>query len=325
MVAASIEAAADTVRRTLFPEFVREGARVRASGNLFVHYTTAETAYRILHNRELWMRSTMTMNDYLEVAHGLSCMQKCFNGESGAAFFKALDECFPNLGREVGVLMTATAQSIFEDTFIACVSEFDPKQDVIGRLSMWRAYGGIAGVALVMRGDVMFAESHALAAYSSPVVYADEARVAEKLLEIAAAVKTNVEDLRLLGREQMRNYTYNMLRFAAVSLKHPGFAEEKEWRVVASPRAQPSTLMTPQIEVVRGVPQQILKIPLKSMPEHSLAGLGLVQLVDHVIVGPCLYPIVVKRALVAALTSAGFSADEANRRVITSSIPLRTW
>ena len=39
-----------------------------------------------------------------------------------------------------------------------------------------------------------------------------------------------------LGRETVSASAFNMLRFAVLCTKHPGFLEEREWRIIASPR-----------------------------------------------------------------------------------------
>lgn len=57
------------------------------------------------------------------------------------------------------------------------------------------------------------------------------------------------------------------------SLKHEGFSEEAEWRVIYSPNRQSSALIKPTIEVVGGIPQLVYSLPLDGGLSSELAGL----------------------------------------------------
>ena len=98
---------------------------------------------------------------------------------------------------------------------------------------MWRGYGGDTGVAIVLNGDVMLRESHAVGAYSSPVAYLTPAAFAAEFQKIAENIATEAEYVKTLDREIVKTYAFNMLRFTVLCTKHPGFHEEREWRVVA--------------------------------------------------------------------------------------------
>src|SRR5262245_18580599 len=113
------------------------------------------------------MRNTTTMNDYMEVEHGFECLNAAYKAVLGNSFNAALDGCFPSLAEDVTNSFNAWLPGICSDTYVTCVSEHSPVEDQHGRLSMWRAYGGQAGVALVFNGAVMFSDSDALGAYSS--------------------------------------------------------------------------------------------------------------------------------------------------------------
>ena len=91
-----------------------------------------------------------------------------------------------------------------------------------------------------------------------------------------------------------------MLRFATLCTKHPGFAEEREWRVVYCPTLEQSPYLIKDIAVVRGVPQPIYKIPLKDIPEAGFAGAIPAQL-SRVIIGPTQYPLALAEAFVESL------------------------
>lgn len=263
----------------------------------------------------------MTMMDYMEVEHGTRCLLDARQTEAGKEFNNALDDCFSSLASEVDSLIDAWIPGFRYDTFITCVSEHGNSEDTLGRLSMWRAYGGSAGVAIVINDNVMFQETDALAAYSMPVAYMNEDGLQNRLRQVAKAVRQDMDFVLTLGRERVKNIIFGMLRFTAICTKHPGFSEEREWRIVASPALQDSDVLVQQVETVRGVPQTILKMPLKNNPAQGLVGLAPAELIDRVIIGPCEFPSVMRRAFSSLLREAGISSP--TERVYVSEIPLR--
>jgi hypothetical protein len=66
----SITADGARLKHIFFPYMDLRTREVIAAGGRFVYYTTADTATSILKHRQIWMRSTTTMNDYMEVEHG---------------------------------------------------------------------------------------------------------------------------------------------------------------------------------------------------------------------------------------------------------------
>ncbi|MDZ7892444.1 MAG: DUF2971 domain-containing protein [Rhodoferax sp.] len=274
-------------KKVFFPYANEAVERMQAQGGRFAYYTTAATAMLILKSRAMWMRGTMVMNDSSEIEHGLSCVLSALKSDVGSQLEKVLDKQYPGLTKEVVDSFVAWAPGFSSDTFILCLSEHFSPDDAYGRLSMWRAYGGEAGVALVINGNVMFRESDALAAYSMPVAYLDERGLRKKLTELVSGIGMNVDLLKAIGRQATCNAIFNILRFATVCTKHPAFEEEREWRVVASPALQRSPLVPVTVEAVGGIPQRVLKIELKDHPDQGLIGLEPDKLVDRVLIGPC--------------------------------------
>ena len=309
------------INRIFFPYMEQRTRDVLAAGGRFAYYTTADTATRLLRGRQVWMRSTTAMNDYMEVDHGFECLRAAYNNEPGKAFNSALDTCFPGLPDEVRELFNGWLPQIRYDTYITCVSEHLPAEDRHGRLSMWRAYGGQTGVAIVLNGGVMFGASDALGAYSSPVAYKTPGEFASDFAAIADRIGAAAGYVRTVDRNTVKNFAFSMLRFAVLCTKHPGFHEEREWRVVATPAMHPSPLVKSEVEVVRGIPQVVLKIDLQNHPDQGLVGLALPELLERIIIGPCEFPLVILRAFHQLLREAGI--QDAEQKVIVSDIPLR--
>jgi hypothetical protein len=312
---------ASTYAEALFPFAAAAAKRVQDNGGRFVYYTTADTANRVLRNRQIWMRNTRVMNDFMEVDHGLDCLKDAYASETGRALKKVLEKYHTGITKEFEDLFNLWIPAIRNGTFVTCLSEHSSAEDAFGRLSMWRAYGGSAGVALVFNGGVLLRPSDALAAYSSPVAYHDASAVRQELAKITARLSEKPEILEHLGREGAKHALFHMFRFATVCTKHPAFKEEQEWRVVAMPALTTSPLVMAEIETIGGVPQQVLKIPLKDVPEQGLIGLEPASLIDKLLIGPCEHADVIFQAMYQAMEAAGIP-DPGNRIVVTD-IPLR--
>ena len=142
-----------------------------------------------------------------------------------------------------------------------------------------------------------------------------------ELESVIKNIRDNQEFLRSIDREMFVQSIFSMLVTSVVCLKHEGFREEREWRVIYSPNLRPSPLISPSIEVVGGVPQRVYKIPLAG-GSPDLANVAIPSLVDRVIIGPSPYPWPMYEAFVTALTAAGVT--DANSRVFVSGIPIRS-
>lgn len=304
-----------------FPNASRARARVKSVGGRFVYYTNAETAVRILQNREIWMRNALTMNDFMEVEHGLNSLLAAYDSPAGEAFEAALNRCYSSIAEEIRDLFNMWVPAIRRDTFITCLSEHEVDEDTHGRLSMWRAYGGNAGVALVLNGGPMLRDSEALPAYTSPVAYCDEEGLKREIAKVAENIDRNVDFIRAMSRDSLKGTVFHLLRFAVTCTKHPAFREEREWRIISSPTMEESPLMPTCVEVINGVPQTVLKIKLEDHPEKGLYGVTPNDLLERVLIGPCAHPEVVFRALHQVLLECGI--QNPNERIIETRVPLR--
>lgn len=286
----------------------------------FVYYTSAETAMRILRNGEIWMRKSHLMNDYREVEHGFDCLNETYkkNKERMVAIF---DGMFPGFCGRLETQINSWLPHFRTDSYITCVSEHDPSEDRHGRLSMWRAYGGGAGVALVVNGGPILRASDALKAHTSPVAYFHNDQVESEFARILSNVEENRDFLRSLGEQQVHANMFGALRYAILCTKHPGFHEEREWRVIYSPRFAKSERITSSIESINGIPQSVCRLPLRDFPEEGLYGLAAPNFVERVIIGPTKFPVGIYDAFAVLLTDVGVPNPE--QRIIFSDVPLR--
>jgi hypothetical protein len=309
----------------IFFPFAAEREDLAASRKTrFAYYTRAETATSILKTRRIWMRKSMCMNDFMEVQHGLQCLASTvYRTDVGKRFAVVLDQLFEGLWSETEKLLNDCTWHLRTDTYFTCVSEHKVEEDTLGRLSMWRAYGGTNGVALVMNNAPFQAQapSDVLKIYASPVAYFDAERFEEKFGEAVTNIEKEADLVRQQNREDVKARIFRVLAFAAVCTKHPGFAEELEWRVIHFPWWESSDHMTKEIEVVQGVPQPVYKIPLEDIPEKGLWGITIPALFDRIIIGPTRDPLAMREAFAELLAKAG--VEQPYNKIFLSNIPLR--
>jgi Protein of unknown function (DUF2971) len=226
------------------------------------------------------------------------------------------------LSTEIENLVNSWRGRLVFDTYLTCISEHRNKEDPFGRLSMWRGYGETTGVALVMNNSPFLTPSDALKAYTSPVAYPDQKEFEKQFGRVVNNIESEIDFLKQKDRQLVKNYLFRMLVFAAVSTKHPGFEEEKEWRIVYFPRLEKSDYLVKDIQVIQGVPQPIYKIPLKDIPDEVLAGAKIPALINRIIIGPTKYPPqAIWEAFRDLLAEAG--VENPDDRVVASEIPLR--
>ena len=290
----------------------------------FVHYTSAEAALSIIQTKRIWMRNTMCMSDYREVNHGYDLLKDFFADKVNEdKFVSALDLCSQNIGHEAINMFNQWWGNIKSSTYIASISEHDDKEDMHGRLSMWRAYGGnSAGVAIVLNIPWSTAASETLNIMFSPVAYLKKEEVYAELNAVINNVHAHREFLSSVNRPILLRTIFHMLVAGVTCLKHEGFGEEREWRVLHAPMLWSSPFMVRSTETISGVPQAIYKLPLDATVSNTLADLDISRIFDRLIIGPSPYPLAQHEAFVDALEKAG--VPNAGKRVFVSNIPIRT-
>jgi hypothetical protein len=74
-------------------------------------------------------------------------------------------------------------------------------------------------------------------------------------------------------------------------------------------------------EIVRGVPQLLMKLDLRDEPQVGINGIAPQTLLNRVIIGPCEHPLQVRDAIADALTTVGITNPQ--NMISMSLIPYR--
>lgn len=301
------------------PRYVERASKIAENNQKLVHYTSAATALSILKNKEIWMRNTRCMNDFSEVRYGIELFTR----------FRQMLEEYDLLkkawGKKAGVFEKAFSSAIeaFDEwsnsTYICCFSEHETEEDQLGRLSMWRGYGTDCGVAMVLRPNSFVTQNNDFQIYTTPVEYLTKKEFETCLLNFGRRVEAAKSFIEELPDRYIEKWTADMIKAAVVSVKHPGFKEEREWRVIADMNSCQGLKL--DTIAVNGIPQLVMKLPLTTEMVNNREGFSIPANLDHLIIGPTPYPAVIANALVKELEKCGV-ADPWGK-ITASAIPYR--
>lgn len=311
----------DELLRIFFFYDEEEEAQLEARGSRLVHYTTADTAFKILSSRSIWMRNAVTMNDYSEIQYGEHCVRRALSSDAGKEFRTLLTELQPSMSDDLYDLFAWLTPDLLNNTFLTSFSEHRDDEDEFGRLSMWRAYGGTSGVALVFTLESFRTTSEALNVYASKVAYWTADQWADHLAEVVKRMEQTRDWLAALPYSTLLNVVTNFFRFAVVSTKHRGFEEEQEWRLIHCPNYESSPHVKSELQTVRGIPQKIHVLKIEDIPEIGLVGVDLRHSLHSVVIGPTRDAQTMGDAFVQLLTD--LDVSNPRQKVRTSGIPLR--
>ncbi|MGL4401646.1 MAG: DUF2971 domain-containing protein [Luteolibacter sp.] len=305
-----------------YPECQKQSEFLRAGRLRLVHYTSADAAFSIIKSRETWLRNSRCMNDFMEVEHGIECIKMAMDGDFGNRFRRLISELFPGTFESLDGLLTGWLPHFRSSTYITSVSEHLSTEDKYGRLSMWRAYGGDKPVAVVLNTQAFSTESDALKAYTYPVTYVDDGKFCEAVFgPLVVRMEMNRQTLQKIGADLVKSHLFEFFKSTIFCTKHPGFSEEREWRVVYNPTLEQSDLIVPEIRLIKTQPEKIYKIQLSNYPDRGLDGMEIPQLIHRVIIGPRDGQSVLAEVFVDMLREAGCTNPE--EMVVCSGIPLR--
>lgn len=283
------------------------------------HYTSAENALNIIRGKTIWLRNAALMNDFLEISYGRSCIAEVLANRLSHLQL-VLQSKHPGLAEEIVTWLSEVETVATNHTYLTSFAEHN-QDDYLGKLSMWRAYGGpIAGAAIIFNTEVFQSDNDQINVFAHPVTYGADA-FAEHFQNMLNILLQSQDLLAQVPRESAKSVIFHSLRDLMLTTKHPGFREEQEWRIIHSPSLFASAFVQHEIVSVAGIPQAVYKVPLEDRPGLNMPELNLDKIIHKVIVGPCQYPQQVAFALHVALDAAGVT--NSGDRITISDIPLR--
>lgn len=283
------------------------------------HYTSADNAIKIISGKSLWLRNAAMMNDFMEISFGRACLNVAITAAQ-EQIRGVINQSHAGLYDEIIDWLKKAENTVSNHTYMISFSEHSANDDM-GRLSMWRAYGGpTAGVAIIFNTDAFKNANAEMNAFSVPVMYGHQ-EFLDAFEEFRTALVASADLLASMQRTDVGSILTGTLQDFLFSSKHKGFEEEREWRIIHTPFIHPSKHITQEIESIGGIPQNVCKIPLQENPELQMPELGMNNLIHRVLIGPCQYPEQIAFAINQTLTNA--NVENARDRIQVTGIPLR--
>ncbi|WP_395377024.1 DUF2971 domain-containing protein [Marinicella sp. W31] len=305
----------------LFPQYQQRVEEFKLKNKKFIHYTSAEAVHQIITKKSIWLRNVRLMNDWSEIYHGLNLLVKeILDNQKIHDFVDRLNSIHPDIVFDAVQAIRGSKYERSTQTYIASFSEhLSGSEDLYGRLSMWRAYGGKQPVAVVLNETPFFGEADELGAFTSSVLYANDInKFLDQLLENLIQYESSIAGS---SREDLLNKLHWAFLSGICCLKHMGFEEEREWRVIHMPDLMPSKYIKSDTVIINGIPQVIYKLPIKEIPEIGFLGSSIPKVINKLIIGPNEHQFMLWNHFVGLLKAEGCENPE--DKVVISNIPLR--
>lgn len=291
---------------------------------LLAHYTSIQTLEKILENNEIWFSNPLLMNDFEELQFGINEGARIFRTHDGLRSACGNDERYLELQAGFDVYYDQLDLEHAFDTYALCFSEHE-RDDSDGLLSMWRGYGGNGkGAAIVFDTSKIDPVENSAFILAKVHYGSSEERlewIASKIDQIADLVRSiNFPDQSLY----LAAYAFfQRLKLFALFTKHPGFREEREWRVVYMPDQDEEGRITPMLNYSIGEKGVEPKLKFKIGPIDGATGgaLSLDLLVDRIVLGPSASGHLAVHGIKRMLERLGRS--ELLERFVRSSTPFR--
>ena len=270
---------------------------------LLYHYTTQRGLLGIIENREIWATHHQCLNDTQEFFHA----KELFRQE--IAERADTDPLLAEMQR------TLDGERGFEDVnlYVASLSEDEDS------LAQWRAYGGPASgfsLGFDTEGIILPSEFRLV-----PCIY-EETKQSEILRSLVVGLLEKLHEIPkdITIRPYVETLCRTELHSLALLLKHPKFAEEREWRIISvGPMMEdPPDEGEAPLDFREG---RSTLIPYRRVPLRSNKSRLPFPLAE-VVVGPNPNPEQSIRSVRSLLASHGLSNYCSCRR---SDVPYRNW
>src|SRR6185437_9614412 len=208
-------------------------SRLLADPPLLAHYTSIQVLEKILRDEEFWFSNPLFMNDLQEMRFGLNEGARLFGNASILEDAAGTKERALKLDQHFQYYFTKFDNEAAFDTYIFCVSEH-PRDDGDGLLSMWRGYGSHGnGAALIFNPANVSIIPNSILTLAT-VSYAPTEKRLEELTALLQQWSTITKALALPNDKLYlaAHAALSIIKTYALTTKHSGFSEEKEWRII---------------------------------------------------------------------------------------------
>ena len=310
----------EIINKIIYKEYLDRVDNLKTKNIRLAHYTSAAVALSIIENKTIWLNNVCYMNDYSEIEIGNRLLMDFYKNDTGVELREIMDEIHKGCTNTLEQYYDHQSSHLM-NTYAFCLTEHTKEEDEYGRLSMWRAYGLNNGVALVFNTSMFLEEAVNTNVMTIPMFYFDKNEFSHAISEFTRRLKDDCKILKMVPN--FDSYILDKFFMTALSLKHKGFEEECEWRVLYNKSLYGnclSEIIEENIEVINGVPRIVKKLNFSKI-KYNNRKLKINELLDRIIIGPNSNAEQLKEIFVRALKKNGVA--NANTKVICSEIPLR--
>ena len=291
----------------------------------FSHYTSAFSALEILKSRRIWMRNSISMNDYSEIIYGRKCLMDCWKDHDiGGRLKSNLSKINAHTESNIDNFLSGSEKPREALTYIISVSEHrntDPYESIYGRLSMWRAYGGDTSVAIILDTMPIILKNKSIDTTAMPVFYETQDQFKERFKKMVLRIENNISFLNNFNVDIISHMLCQHFHYSILSTKHPAFQEEKEWRIAFSPYIDKNDNIECTTETINGIPQLLYKLDIDKLCSESICNYDINKFIDGVMIGPNANPLLIASAFVHEIKR--FYPGNPYDKIKISEIPLR--
>ena len=291
---------------------------------LLAHYTSIQTLEKIVTSNEIWFSNPMLMNDREELRFGINEGDRLFHDHTVLREACGSEKRYLELYAAFDFYYDKLDLKHALDIYAFCLSEHDIGE-TDGILSMWRGYGGNGNGAAIVLDTSKLTPIH-----GSPLIFAQvhylssedrRSWIDAKIHELAEIIRAHeIPDDKLY----LAAYAFfERLKAFALFTKHPGFKEEREWRIVYFRERDEQKLLDPMLHYAVGDKGIEPKLKFKIAPLDGATGedLSLETLVDHIILGPSAASNLAVHGIRRMLEKLG--QVELAKKLVASSTPFR--
>jgi hypothetical protein len=280
--------------------------------NTLFHYTTAAGLLGILSSSSLWATDLHFLNDAQEAIYAREWVTDAVRGMKNPVldpshFAYGMGEgAVETFARYQGYVLDALNSTEF-GVYVAC---FCQSGDL---LSQWRGYGTDHGYAIELKTDALTTALDGFSTYPPAKGLAQVRYGSDAAADVVSQAVEGVGDFNLNHPGVKAEYKALHLAALLATVKHPGFSEEKEWRLfVAFEGSQQATKFGPvpyERTSFRSTPMAIVPYIKVQLPSDAIV---------TVRVGPGNSTDVREAGVRRLLKSVG-----SNATVLRSDVPLR--
>lgn len=310
----------ETLNKIIYKEYLDRVNKLRTKNIRLAHYTSATVALSIIENKTIWLNNVCYMNDYSEIEIGNWLLMDFYKNYTGIELREIMDEIHKGCTKTLEQYYDRQSSRLM-NTYAFCLTEHTKEEDEYGRLSMWRAYGLDNGVALVFNTPMFLEEAANTNVMTIPMFYYDKSEFSNAVAKFTRRLEENRNILK--ATPHFDNNIIDKFFITALSLKHKGFEEEREWRVLYNESLYGnchSEIVEEKIEVINGVPRIVKKLNFSKI-EYNNHKFNINELIDRIIIGPNSNAEKLREIFVRTLKENGVA--NADKKVICSEIPLR--